>query len=167
MATSLLFAPWSIGKDQNSPPHRMGTWAAATWAIRFYEKRGFWKVKPAEKDRLLRTSWSIPQRHVEASVVLANADLSASAGPSSFPGLTVARTVVFGDTPAHVVPLRRAGAERSGRMDCHVVAQGRQSFTRPAVSWRKIIGHGPPHHLSQGADAHVRDFQLGIVARMK
>ncbi len=51
----------------------MGTWAAATWAIRFYEKHGFQQVTPEEKDRLLRTYWSIPNRQVETSVVLAKA----------------------------------------------------------------------------------------------
>jgi N-acetylglutamate synthase-like GNAT family acetyltransferase len=54
-------------------PILVGTWAATTWAIRFYEKHGFRQVTPAEKDRLLRTHWSIPERQVETSVVLANA----------------------------------------------------------------------------------------------
>jgi GNAT superfamily N-acetyltransferase len=44
-----------------------------TWEIRFYEKHGFRQVTPAEKDRLLRTYWSIPERQVETSVLLANA----------------------------------------------------------------------------------------------
>jgi GNAT superfamily N-acetyltransferase len=48
----------------------VGTWADATWAIRFYEKRGFKLVSPREKDRLLRTYWNIPERQVETSVVL-------------------------------------------------------------------------------------------------
>ncbi len=49
----------------------VGTWAAAWWAIRFYEKHGFRLVTPTEKDRLLRTYWSIPARQIENSVVLA------------------------------------------------------------------------------------------------
>ena len=48
----------------------VGTWADATWAIRFYEKHGFKLVSPKEKDRLLQTYWNIPQRQVETSVVL-------------------------------------------------------------------------------------------------
>lgn len=48
----------------------VGTWADATWAIRFYEKRGFKLVSPREKDRLLRTYWNIPERQIETSVVL-------------------------------------------------------------------------------------------------
>lgn len=32
-------------------PILVGTWAAATWAIRFYEKHGFRQVTFAEKDR--------------------------------------------------------------------------------------------------------------------
>ena len=51
-------------------PVLMGTWAAATWAIRFYEKHGFRLVTPEEKNRLLKKYWSIPERQVETSVVL-------------------------------------------------------------------------------------------------
>ncbi len=50
----------------------IGTWAAATWAIRFYEKHGFRMVTPEEKDRLLKKYWSISERQVETSVVLAD-----------------------------------------------------------------------------------------------
>ena len=48
----------------------VGTWAAAEWAIRFYEKHSLRRVTPAEKDRLLREYWAIPERQVETSVVL-------------------------------------------------------------------------------------------------
>jgi len=48
----------------------VGTWEAAYWAIRFYEKHGFKLVTKEEKDRLLREYWSIPERQVETSVVL-------------------------------------------------------------------------------------------------
>ena len=52
-------------------PILIGTWAAATWAIRFYEKHGFSLVTPAEKNRLLRKYWTISDRQIETSVVLA------------------------------------------------------------------------------------------------
>jgi N-acetylglutamate synthase-like GNAT family acetyltransferase len=52
-------------------PVLIGTWKAATWAIRFYEKNGFRVTTEAEKNRLLRTYWTIPDRQVEESVVLA------------------------------------------------------------------------------------------------
>ena len=52
-------------------PILIGTWAAATWAIRFYEKHGFRLVSEEEKSRLLNKYWSIPERQVETSVVLA------------------------------------------------------------------------------------------------
>jgi GNAT superfamily N-acetyltransferase len=51
-------------------PILIGTWAAATWAIRFYEKHGFRLATEEEKNRLLKTYWSIPKRQVETSVVL-------------------------------------------------------------------------------------------------
>jgi N-acetylglutamate synthase-like GNAT family acetyltransferase len=53
-------------------PILIGTWAAASWAIAFYERSGFVVVAESEKDRLLRTYWSIPARQIETSVVLAN-----------------------------------------------------------------------------------------------
>ena len=52
-------------------PMLVGTWTDAVWAIRFYEKHGFRLVCPEEKDCLLRRYWSIPERQVETSVVLA------------------------------------------------------------------------------------------------
>ena len=55
-------------------PVLIGTWADAAWAIRFYEKHGFRRVSPEEKERLLRRYWSIPERQVETSVVLADAN---------------------------------------------------------------------------------------------
>jgi len=48
----------------------VGTWEAACWAVRFYEKHGFTLVSKEEKDRLLRKYWNIPERQIETSVVL-------------------------------------------------------------------------------------------------
>lgn len=52
-------------------PILIGTWAAATWAIRFYERHGYRQVSTEEKNRLLKKYWTIPDRQVETSVVLA------------------------------------------------------------------------------------------------
>jgi GNAT superfamily N-acetyltransferase len=46
----------------------VGTWADASWAIAFYEKRGF-SLMP-DKDGLLRMYWNISRRQIETSVVL-------------------------------------------------------------------------------------------------
>jgi len=54
-------------------PVLMGTWRAASWAVRFYEKNGFRLVPGGDHARLLKTYWSIPERQVETSVVLADA----------------------------------------------------------------------------------------------
>jgi N-acetylglutamate synthase-like GNAT family acetyltransferase len=51
-------------------PTLVGTWAAADWAVRFYQKHGFRLVTPEEKDRLLPKYWGVPQRQIETSVVL-------------------------------------------------------------------------------------------------
>ena len=61
----------------------VGTWAAAEWAIRFYQRHGFALVSAETKDRLLRTYWSIPERQIETSVVLANPPLIDSWGRAS------------------------------------------------------------------------------------
>ena len=52
-------------------PVLIGTWADAKWAIRFYEKHGFHVVRPEQKGRLLGRYWTVSQRQVETSVVLA------------------------------------------------------------------------------------------------
>jgi GNAT superfamily N-acetyltransferase len=56
-----------------SAPRRMlvGTWAAAEWAIRFYRRHGFELLPREEGAAVLRTYWTIPERQVETSVVLA------------------------------------------------------------------------------------------------
>ena len=51
-------------------PILVGTWAAAEWAIRFYERHGFELVSPERKDELLQRYWSIPDEQIATSVVL-------------------------------------------------------------------------------------------------
>jgi N-acetylglutamate synthase-like GNAT family acetyltransferase len=71
-------------KTITSRPVLIGTWAAASWAIGFYEKHGFHVVEAQEKNRLLKTYWNIPDRQVETSVVLADAEwLVSSTSPTS------------------------------------------------------------------------------------
>jgi hypothetical protein len=53
-------------------PILIGTWAAASWAISFYEKNGYTLVSDEEKNRLLGIYWSVPERQIETSVVLAD-----------------------------------------------------------------------------------------------
>jgi GNAT superfamily N-acetyltransferase len=57
---------------QTDRPVLIGTWSDADWAIGFYEKHGFRRVSPEEKDRLLRTYWTVEERQIETSVVLAD-----------------------------------------------------------------------------------------------
>jgi N-acetylglutamate synthase-like GNAT family acetyltransferase len=56
----------------SNKPILIGTWAAATWAVAFYEKNGYRLVSTEEKNNLLKKYWNIPDRQVETSVVLAN-----------------------------------------------------------------------------------------------
>jgi GNAT superfamily N-acetyltransferase len=53
-------------------PLLIGTWADASWAIEFYRRNGYAVVSDGHKERLLRTYWSIPERQIETSVVLAD-----------------------------------------------------------------------------------------------
>ena len=56
-------------------PILVGTWAAAEWAIRFYERHGFELVSPERRRRsCCSTYWTISERQIETSVVLASAD---------------------------------------------------------------------------------------------
>jgi GNAT superfamily N-acetyltransferase len=64
----LLSHLWSLAPG----PVLIGTWSDAVWAIRFYEKHGFQIVRPKQKDRLIKQHWSIPERQIEASVILAD-----------------------------------------------------------------------------------------------
>ena len=50
----------------------VGTWATAEWAIRFYRGHGFQLVAPERTAALLKAYWTIPDRQIATSVVLAN-----------------------------------------------------------------------------------------------
>jgi GNAT superfamily N-acetyltransferase len=52
-------------------PILVGTWAAAEWAIAFYRRHGFELLPPERAAELLNRYWSIPERQIETSVVLA------------------------------------------------------------------------------------------------
>jgi GNAT superfamily N-acetyltransferase len=75
---------------RSARPMLVGTWAAASWAIRFYERHGFELIAPERAAALLRTYWTISERQIETSVVLAGPALShpsrtAPAAPASPP----------------------------------------------------------------------------------
>jgi len=71
-----------LGQAKGRRPILIGTWADATWAISFYVRHGFRVVTREEKERLLRKYWSIPERQVETSVVLADEKWLSQAGES-------------------------------------------------------------------------------------
>lgn len=58
-------------RSRTTRPILIGTWRAAGWAIRFYQRHGFACVPDAAVAPLLRTYWTVPARQVETSVVLA------------------------------------------------------------------------------------------------
>jgi len=60
-------------RETTERPVLIGTWADAVWAIGFYERNGFERVGVEEKNRLLKTYWTVPERQIETSVVLADA----------------------------------------------------------------------------------------------
>ena|ERR1700724_2225171 len=59
-------------RELASGPLLIGTWAAAGWAIHFYERHGFQMVSRREQERLLKRYWTIPERQIDSSVVLAD-----------------------------------------------------------------------------------------------
>ena len=65
-------------RDAGDRPMLVGTWAAADWAISFYRRHGFELVSPERKSELLRRYWTIPERQIETSVVLAHPPLDAA-----------------------------------------------------------------------------------------
>ena len=58
-------------ESMTEKPILIGTWAGATWAVAFYQKNGYRLVSTDEKNHLLKKYWSIPERQIETSVVLA------------------------------------------------------------------------------------------------
>jgi len=62
----LLYHLISLARTQDV---YVGTWKAASWAIRFYEKNGF-RFIPREQLVKLRNYWTVSEIHAEASIVL-------------------------------------------------------------------------------------------------
>jgi len=60
-------------RAQTDRPILVGTWRAATWAIRFYERHGFRLVPDDQRAVLLRRYWRISDRQIEESVVMGDA----------------------------------------------------------------------------------------------
>ncbi len=58
-------------------PVLVGTWRAAVWAVRFYERHGFTRAPDEAVASLLRIYWSVPERQVETSLVLCSPALDA------------------------------------------------------------------------------------------
>lgn len=71
-------------RQEARSPVLVGTWAAATWAVRFYESRGFVQVSRSEKDELLRRYWRVSERQMEESVVLVQSGSSPGGSPVRF-----------------------------------------------------------------------------------
>ena len=65
--TALL--EYLLKKNQNSRL-LVGTWRAATWAIRFYEKFGFILQAKDQSTLLLKKYWNISSNQIKNSVVL-------------------------------------------------------------------------------------------------
>jgi N-acetylglutamate synthase-like GNAT family acetyltransferase len=68
-------------RSRATRPLLVGTWAAAEWAIEFYRRHGFEMVPRDQVPRLLRRYWSVPERQIETSVVLAEQTRLVEADP--------------------------------------------------------------------------------------
>jgi len=58
-------------ESMTKKPILIGTWADAIWALSFYQKNGYRLVSTDEKNHLLKKYWTIPERQIETSIVLA------------------------------------------------------------------------------------------------
>jgi len=59
--------------EKTERPVLVGTWAAAVWAIDFYEKNGFTLIPTTEqKNALLQKYWTVGESQRQSSVALAN-----------------------------------------------------------------------------------------------
>ncbi len=58
-------------------PVLVGTWRAAEWAVRFYERHSFARAPDEVVAPLLQTYWSVPERQIATSVVLSSPALDA------------------------------------------------------------------------------------------
>jgi GNAT superfamily N-acetyltransferase len=63
-------------RGSGTSPILIGTWAAASWAIGFYEGHGFTLVPQKAIAPLLKAYWDVPERQIATSVVLATPALT-------------------------------------------------------------------------------------------
>ncbi|HEY6376430.1 MAG TPA: GNAT family N-acetyltransferase, partial [Edaphobacter sp.] len=61
-------------RELTDKPVLIGTWTDAAWAIRFYQRHGFRIVDSVEKTLLLKRYWTVPDRQIETSIVLADSN---------------------------------------------------------------------------------------------
>lgn len=69
-------------RSRTDEPMLVGTWRAAGWAARFYRQHGFRLLGRDAAQRLLRRYWTVPERQMEESVVLADAAWLAANQPA-------------------------------------------------------------------------------------
>lgn len=74
---------------ETQKPILIGTWAAADWAIRFYERHNFSRVSEIDIAPLLRTYWNVPERQIATSVVLASPPLFGDAANRLIANVTI------------------------------------------------------------------------------
>ncbi len=105
-------------RELTTRPVLIGTWAAATWAIRFYEKHGFSMVTKEEKDRLLKQVLVDPRTTGR-----------------DFGG-------VEGGVTKRPVPALLGKTEVSGLRDTIVNANGKGLYSTRQATWKPILGRG-------------------------
>ena len=81
----------------------VGTWAAAKWDIQFYEHHRFERVTPARKTPLLTMDWTVLDRQIETSVVLASPPLDCRQHGGELDGAPVAACAAVG--PPRTIPI--------------------------------------------------------------
>jgi GNAT superfamily N-acetyltransferase len=103
-------------RNLSSQPMLVGTWAAADRAIQFYRQHGFELVSTERKTRLLKTHWTIPDRQIATSVVLANPAPDEARSRTSARGLRPAE-VALGVCRSPAAAVGQRGGGRGGRSE--------------------------------------------------
>jgi len=160
----------------------VGTWAAADWAIRFYQRHGFQLVSMEEKDRLLSQYWNISRRQQETSVVLAYSPTPQARIRRARPDdaavlteLTMRSKAYWGYDQSFLSDARRELEFRPEKFqpDFHVFLL---ESKREIVGFYSLIPQGTeielhdlfvePHHIGTGCGKRLWNHAMGVVREL-
>jgi N-acetylglutamate synthase-like GNAT family acetyltransferase len=132
-------------RSRATRPLLVGTWAAAEWAIMFYRQHGF-EMVPRNQVPLLRRYWSIPERQIETSVVLAE-KAWLDRGWSRLPILKRTKPTSYHER----------------RLDCRNLQIRRRLQARRLRRWSSLRGQGARAQFASRGSADLDGDRLHLV----